>query len=136
MKVISKGPTICLLTEGGERVISEKIYPADWLRGEKSWKKIKTGEKNSLTEKKILSWCINAGKNSFSRGLRKKFLHKPNHPYPPPSPLKSLAYVWLLNCYSQSARGHGESSRRWFANKHFVSKPLAGKKIKLGNKCC
>ena len=31
MKFISKGPTICLLGEGGEgvRVISEKIYPAD-----------------------------------------------------------------------------------------------------------
>ena len=76
-----------------------KKVPADWFRGEKVCKDI-TGKNNTLYwKKKKRSWrsllCVREN-ISNSRDLRKKFLPKQNHPYPPP-PQKL----------------HGQPHRRW-----------------------
>ena len=77
---------------GGVWMISEKKkYSVDWFRGKKFLRGNTWRKKNSYTEKKNLSWGIMLGKksytvvrqekNSTTRSLGKKFLHKPNHPY-------------------------------------------------------
>ena len=77
---------------GRLRVISEKknILQTDF-EGKQSCKEI-SGGKFCCTEKNLW-WCIMLekkfytticrGKNSISRGLRKEFFPKPNHPCPP-----------------------------------------------------
>ena len=53
------------------------------------------------------------GKNYITRGLGKKFLHKPNHPYPP-APQKSngrpLSYV-IYQMSHRADRGHRGQAR-------------------------
>ena len=47
--------------------------------------------------------AFSAIKNSVTRGLGKKFLHKQNHPFPPPPPQKKYHVTLFLSRQSNSA---------------------------------
>ena len=84
----------------------KKKYPADWFQGGKNLARKFLAEKSSNTEKKNLSWGIilekslallYVGDKILSLEVcRKKFLPKPNDPYPPP-PQKSNGQP--LSCF-------------------------------------
>ena len=109
MKVISKGPTICLSREGGRvRVISEKyILQTDFEgknleRKSKSGKKIPWLKKNSLLVHKC--W-----KKFFLQRFEKKILTQTKSPIPPSLPPQKFRICMTIELlFPVRARSRGE----------------------------